>query len=93
MPEADFKDYQRPKPSIPKSPGHHIEWLQAIKNGGKATCDFSYAGPLTECALLGIVSHRVGNKKLEWDAGNLKARNCPEADLYINHKYRPGWNL
>ena len=93
MPEADFKDYQRPKPSIPKSPGHHIEWLQAIKNGGKATCDFSYAGPLTECALLGIVSHRVGNKKLEWDAGNLKARNCPEAHLYINHKYRPGWNL
>jgi len=93
MPEADFKDFQRPKPSIPKSPGHHIEWIQAIKNGGKATCDFSYAGPLTECALLGIVSHRVGNKKLEWNAKNLKAINCPEAAPYIHHKYRAGWSL
>ena len=29
----------------------------------------------------------------EWDAENLKAKNCPEADQYIQKKYRDGWVL
>ncbi|MBL69434.1 MAG: oxidoreductase [Verrucomicrobiales bacterium] len=82
-----------PKPYIPKSIGHHAEWIKACKEGGATTCHFGYAGPLTESALLGIVSHRVGNKKLEWDAKQLKATNCPEADQFIHHKYRKGWSL
>ncbi len=32
-------------------------------------------------------------KKLEWDAKNLKATNCPEADQYIRKTYRKGWVL
>jgi len=31
--------------------------------------------------------------KLEWDAANLKATNCPEADQYVTKKYREGWVL
>ena len=93
LPVEKFKDFKPPKPYIPKSIGHHAEWIKACKEGGPTTCDFDYAGPLTESALLGIVSHRVGNKKLQWDAEKLKATNCPEADEYIHHKYRPGWSL
>ncbi len=93
MPEKKFKDFTPPKPYIPKSIGHHAEWIKACKEDGQTTCNFGYAGPLTESALLGIVSHRVGNKKLEWDAENLKAINCPVADKYIHHKYRKGWSL
>jgi len=93
MPEAKFKDFKPPKPYIPKSIGHHAEWIKACKEGGQPTCHFGYAGPLTESALLGIVSHRVGNKLLKWDAANLKATNCPEADEFIHHKYRKGWSL
>jgi predicted dehydrogenase len=32
-------------------------------------------------------------KKLEWDAANLKATNCPEAEKYIKKTYREGWTL
>ncbi len=32
-------------------------------------------------------------KKLDWDAKNLKATNCPEADRYIRKQYRDGWVL
>ena len=93
LPEDKFKGFQPPAPTIPESIGHHAEWIKACKEGGQTTCHFGYSGPLTECALLGIVSHRVGNKKLEWDWKKMKATNCPEADNYIQHSYRPGWKL
>ena len=93
LPEDKFKDFKRPPKSIPDSIGHHAEWIKACKEGGKTTCDFSYSGPLAECALLGIVSHRIGNKKLEWNWESMKAANSPEADRYIHHHYRNGWSL
>lgn len=39
---------------IPDSIGHHKEWIEACKTGGKTTCSFDYSGPLTETALLGL---------------------------------------
>lgn len=91
-PEDQFKDLQRPAPFIPNSIGHHKEWIEAIKGRGTTTCPFDYSGPLTESALLGNVAYRAG-KTLEWDWQNLKARNGPEADQFIQHQYRPGWSL
>jgi hypothetical protein len=42
--------------------------------------------------LLALVAYRTG-KKLQWDAANLKATNCPEADPFIHKIYRDGWTL
>jgi predicted dehydrogenase len=92
-PAEQFKSFKGPPKTIPDSIGHHAEWIKACKEGGRSTSDFSYSGPLSECALLGIVSHRVGNKKLEWDWKNMKATGLPEADRYIRHQYREGWEL
>jgi predicted dehydrogenase len=92
LPEADFKDFKRPEPTIAKSLGHHQEWIEAIKGGKPALCNFDYAGPLAETVLLGNVAYRTG-KKLEWDAATLKAKNCPEADRFIRKEYRKGWTL
>jgi predicted dehydrogenase len=92
LPEADFAGYKRPAPTIPASVGHHAEWLLACKTGKPTTCPFSYSGPLTESNLLGNVAYRLG-KKLEWDAVNLRAKNCPEADGLLRKKYRRGWSL
>ena len=92
LPEKDFTGFVKPAPYIPDSIGHHAEWILACKTGGVATRDFAYAGPLTEAGLLGNVAFRVG-KKLDWDWKNLKARGCPEADQYIQHRYREGWKI
>jgi len=92
LPEAEFNDFQPPEPTIPKSIGHHAEWVRACKTGGPTTCNFGYSGPLTEAALLGSVSYRIG-QRLEWDAEKLKATNCPEADRLIKREYREGWTL
>ncbi len=92
LPEDKFKDFQRPEPSIPKSLGHHREWIHACKTGEPTTCNFDYSGKLIEHNLLGNVSYRTG-EKLQWDPKNLKATNCPEADKFIKREYRKGWEL
>ena len=78
--------------TIPPSIGHAREWLEACKTGGSTTCGFGYSGPLTETVLLGNVAYRAG-EKFQWDAKNLKATNCPEADHFIHREYRSGWAL
>ena len=79
LPEKEFADFKRPEPFIPKSLGHHAEWIHACKTGEPTTCNFEYAGWLTEANHLGNVAYRAG-KKLEWDAAKLNATNAPEAD-------------
>ncbi|MBC8876150.1 MAG: Gfo/Idh/MocA family oxidoreductase [Planctomycetes bacterium] len=92
LPEEKFADFKRPDPFIPDSIGHHREWTEACKTGGPTTCNFDYSGALTEAALLCNVALRSG-KKFNWDAKNLKAINCPEADAFIRREYREGWTL
>lgn len=92
LPESRFTSYERPAPSIPKSVGHHKEWIDACKNNGPTTCNFDYSGALTEAVLLGNVAFRTG-RKLTWDAQKLHAVGCREADEFIQHQYRAGWKL
>lgn len=92
LPEDQFKDFKRPEPSIPASLGHHAEWIDACKTGAPTTCNFEYAGWLTEANHLGNVAYRVG-KKIEWDFVNLRATNAPEAAPYIRREYRQPWKL
>jgi len=92
LPEDKFTGYTPPAPSIPKSIGHHAEWLNAIKTGGETTCNFDYAGALTEAVLLGTIAYRSG-KRIEWDAENLKVKNAPEAQALVHKEYRKGWTL
>ncbi|MEY4167998.1 MAG: Inositol 2-dehydrogenase, partial [Acidobacteriota bacterium] len=92
LPEDRFTNFKRPEPFIPKSLGHHAEWIHACKTGAPTTCNFDYAGWLTEANHLGNVAYRTG-KKLLWDAAKLQATNAPEAARYIKRAYRKGWKL
>jgi hypothetical protein len=92
--KGDMTQYAAPKRGelIPPSPGHHEEWIIGCKTGKPTTCNFDYSGALIEHNLLALVAYRTG-KKLEWDAASLKAKNCAEAEQYIQKKYREGWTL
>lgn len=92
FPKEKFKGWTPPAPSIPKSIGHHAEWIQACKDGTPTTCNFDYSGALTETVLLGNVAYRLG-KRLEWDSKTLTATNVPEADKLIRKSYRKGWEV
>lgn len=93
LPESRMKDYKEPAKTIPRSPGHHKEWIDACKNGTQAESNFNYGGPLAEVALLGVIAMRVKDRKLEWDGKNMRFTNCDEANQFIKPTFREGWGL
>ena len=92
LPEEKFIDAQRPAQSIPRSIGHHNEWVDAIKNGKTTTCNFEYSGALSETVMLGVVAFK-SQQTIEWDAKNLKVKNDSGAQQLIHKEYRKGWTL
>ena len=92
LPEKEFADFKRPEPTLPRTPNHHVEWIEACKSGAPTMADFQYSGWLTEANHLGNVAYRTG-KKLEWDSANLVATNASEAAQFIRRDYRKGWVL
>jgi len=91
FPEKKFADYKRPAASIPKSVGHHQEWINACKGGAPTSCNFDYSGALTETVLLGPMAYRSG-ETLRWDPEKLTT-GSDKADSLLRREYRSGWTL
>jgi len=92
IPEENFADLKKPEPTLPRSPGHYVEWINACKGGQPAMSNFDYATGLTEMALLGNLAVLVG-EPIYWDPQRMRAINCPKADYFVNTPYRRGWTL
>jgi len=102
LPESKMKAYKQPPKTIPRSVGHHAEWVEACKTGKPTGSNFELAGPVTETALLGTIAVRTGKQRggsclvrqrLLWDGPNMKVTNVPEANASIHTTYRKGWTL
>ncbi len=91
FPEEKFRGFEPPPRTIPRSMGHHREWIHACKTGASTTCHFGYAGPLTEAVLLGVVAFRSG-QKLRWNHQEFTTGN-DQADRMLHKEYRSGWKL
>ena len=73
---------------------HEMNWANACKGIGEAVSPFSYAAPLTETMLLGIVALRAGQGvKIHWDADAGRITNNEDANQYLHREYRPGYEL
>ena len=77
---------------MPRSIGHHQEFVEACKGGPKAGSNFDYAAPLTVTVLLGNVAMRA-QQRIDWDPVKMKVTNVPEANAYLQREYRQGWEL
>ncbi len=93
FPESLRNSFTPPEPSIPRSKGHHREWIDAIKGGPAAMSNFEYGAQLNEITHLGVLSLRLGGKKIYWDSNNMKAVGLPEADEIIREPVRKGWEM
>ena len=93
IPDSKRKAYGRPPKKLPRSVGHHKEWIDACSGGPPAGSNFlDYGGLLTEVCLLANVALRAG-EKLQWDGLNMKVTNNEAANQYLHRKYREGWTL
>ncbi|MSR75897.1 MAG: Gfo/Idh/MocA family oxidoreductase [Planctomycetes bacterium] len=90
LPEAVSKNIVIPAPHVPRSPGHHKEWLEAIRTGAVTSCPFSYSGKLTEAVLLANVAFRT-QRTLAWDAVAGRCRDDDEANALLSRPVRSGW--
>lgn len=93
LPEALHRDYKRPAKTLPRSIGHHKEWIAACKGGSAPRSNFDFAGPLTEAVLLGSVCIRNGGARLLWDAAKMEFTNDTDASRLLHYAYRSGWSL
>jgi predicted dehydrogenase len=93
IPEARNREYKRPPQTLPRSAGHHKEWLLACRTGSPTESNFDFAGPLTETVLLGTVCIRNGGDRILWDSANLKITNDQEPKKFLHQEYRAGWEL
>ena len=63
LPEEKFKDFQTPPETLPRSPGHWVEWVNYAKgNGPVPGSNFQYSGWTTEANHLGNVAYRTGKE-------------------------------
>ncbi|MHC4354610.1 MAG: Gfo/Idh/MocA family protein [Planctomycetota bacterium] len=77
IPESKMNAYKRPPKSLKRRSGTWGEWVEAIRGGEPAGCNFDWAGIITEAVLLGNIAIRT-DKCLEWDAENMKFANNEE---------------
>jgi predicted dehydrogenase len=92
LPLSLHREYKRPAKTLPRSKGHHADWVAACKGGAPASGNFEYSARLTELVLLGNVALRT-KKKLLWNGPEMKATNAPEADQFLKEQYRKGWEI
>ncbi len=94
LPAARMAGFRPPEPTLDRGPGedHTRDWLNAIREGRKASSDFSYAGPLTEFVQFGRVALFAG-KKVEYDFKRGEITNDRALDALLTKQYREGWAL
>ena len=74
--------------------GHEMNWVRACKGEAEPSCPFSYAGPLTEVMLLGIVALRSGQGHvIEWDGAAGRVTNDDAANAFLRREYRAGFGM
>jgi len=81
-----------PPKTLPRveTSNHYEAWTNAIMDGRQPASNFEYAGPFTETVLLGNAAIRA-NRRLDFDAKNVRFTNYEPANAHLTKTYRPGF--
>jgi hypothetical protein len=93
LPKQKFRGTKAgPPQKLPPANGHHREWVEACKGGGKTFSSFEIGGPLTELMQLVNLATLVEGP-VEYDALNGKVLSPDTAAVLAHRQYRTGWVL
>lgn len=93
LPEARFESVKGgPPETLPKSAGHHREWVEACQGKGRTFSPFEIGGPLTELMQLANLACLVPGP-FDYDTVSGRVLNHPQADELLHRPYRAGWKL
>jgi predicted dehydrogenase len=83
-----LEELPRPSTTIPDSPGHLREFLDAIKSRNlETTCNVRYGHRITKLGLLANIAYRTG-RRLYWDDEREQIRGDRDASRLLGRKYR-----
>jgi hypothetical protein len=86
-------DFPRPPETIPDSPGHLREFLDAVKSRNlETTCNVRYGHHLSKCGLLANIAFRTGHR-IQWDDERERIAGDNHASQYLARHFRKPWNL
>jgi len=92
IPESKMKAYKQPPKTLKRRSGTWAEWVEAIRGGEPAGCNFDQATLITEAVLLGNIAIRTG-KTLDYDGQAARFTNNDAANEHAKQPYRSGWAL
>lgn len=78
--------------TIPRSPGHQQNFVNAVKSRTQPESSLAYAREMTLPMHLGLISYRLG-RKLKWNSKKEKFVGDKEANDFIAREYREKWDL
>jgi predicted dehydrogenase len=94
FPKDRFEEVQQRQPqTIPTSPGHYREWIDACRGGPMPLTNFEYAAPFAELLTLGEIATRFAGESLDYDPVAGRMLNHVEANQALSYEYREGWRL
>jgi hypothetical protein len=86
-------DFPVPPETIPPSPGHLREFLDAVKSRNlETTCNFRYGHMLSKHGLLANIAYRTG-RRLKWDDAHERFTGDSDASRYLSRQFRKPWKL
>jgi predicted dehydrogenase len=86
-------DFPRPDPTIPDSPGHSREFLDAIKTRNlDTTCNVRYGHRVTKPGLLSNIAFRTG-RRLQWNDEKERIVDDSDASRYLRRRFRKDYKL
>jgi predicted dehydrogenase len=79
--------------TLPRPKSVFVDFIEAVRAGKTETAvPFDYGTRLTEFCILGNLAMKAGmGKKAEWDGPNMKVKNMPELNAFVQRPYRSGW--
>ncbi len=78
--------------TIPRSPGHQQNFVDAVKARTQPESNLAYAREMTLPMHLGLIAYRL-KRKLEWNPKKEKFKGDKEANSYLSRDYRKAWDL
>jgi hypothetical protein len=86
-------DFPVPAPTIPDSPGHTREFLDAIRARTlETTCNVRYGHRVTKPGLLANIAFRTG-RRIHWNDAQERIVGDKDASRYLQRKFRKDYKL
>jgi predicted dehydrogenase len=95
VPYEKMDEVPAPPKSLPRPKNVVTDFIDAVQAGSKETAvSFDYGTRLTEFAILGNLAQKAGvGNKIEWDGPNMKVKNLPNLNAWVERPARDGWTV